>query len=172
LRVMDIVEVPLIGHRPDKFQSENWLLDPNREWVNMGQLDWDELGQLVDPVGPLWHNGDCTRAGLNDCIPAATANTLQSSLRFLTVQELTFSVFAPGEGFGNRRRRVQGRFRYGRVNYWLWVTDPLYEETYLNKPDGEYEIEDCFITVSVAKELYRGAHYKLIAAVIEHGDPT
>ncbi len=169
---MDIVDVPLIDHRPEKFQSENWLLDPNQRWVNRGQFDWDELLQLVDSDGPLWHNGASTRAGQNDYIPAACANTFHNSLRFLIAEEFTLSVFAPGEDFGDDRRRLQGRFRHDGVNYWLWVTDPLYEDIYLKKPDGEYEIEECFVTVSVAKELYRGAHSKLIAAIIEQGDPT
>ena len=29
-RVLDVVDIPLLGHRPKSFQQENWLLDPER----------------------------------------------------------------------------------------------------------------------------------------------
>ena len=166
-RVMDIVDIPLLGHRPTGFQQENWLLDPNRYWVNVGPIAWDDLERLVDPMEPLWHNNDHTQAGLNDRIPTAIAQTVGDSLRFLHVKKLTLSVFAPGARFGNPKRRVQGRFGHDRVNYHLWVTDPRYERKYLRQPNGDYEIGECFLTISIGEQPYRGGHYKLIAAIIE-----
>ena len=72
----------------------------------------------------------------------------------------------PGRAFGDYRRRVQGRFTYGDVDYWLRVTDPVYERQYLSQPDGNYEIGESYLTVSLG-ESYQGYSYKLIAAVIE-----
>ena len=82
-----------------------------------------------------------------------------------------------GGPFGYAKRRLQGRFRLRSEQYWLWVTDPLYERTYLAKHvlpglhlvlphEGRYEIGPCFVTVSLG-EPFRGACYKLIAAIIE-----
>ena len=68
--------------------------------------------------------------------------------------------------FGNRKRRVQGRFRYHGAEYRLWITDPLYEREYLAKQDGSYEIGESFLTVSLG-EPFKDACYKLIAAVVE-----
>jgi len=82
------------------------------------------------------------------------------------VDRLTLSVFKPGEAFGNTKRRVQGRFQHGGTEYHFWVTDPDYERTYLAKPDGDHELDDSFLTVSLG-EPYNGACYKLIAAIIE-----
>lgn len=42
----------------------------------------------------------------------------------------------------------------------------MYERTYLAKHEGRYEIGPCFVTVSLG-EPFRGACYKLIAAIIE-----
>ena len=164
LRVMDIVDVPVIGHRPNDFQSENWLLDPSHRWVNMGQLDWDELEQLIDSIEPLWHNGDRSYFGLNNRMQPGIANTISNSLRFLWVDALTILVNAPGG-----RRRVDGRFQYDNTVYQLSVTDPHYEQTYKAQPVGNYNIGGCFLSVSVG-ELYNGHHYKLIAAIIRRED--
>lgn len=49
--------------------------------------------------------------------------------------------------------------------YRLWVTDPGYERAYLAKPDGEYELGESFLTVSLG-EPHNDACYKLIAAII------
>jgi hypothetical protein len=79
------------------------------------------------------------------------------------VQKLTLSVF----NYYNKRR-VQGRIHRDGTNYWLWVTDPDYEESYKAKPDGDYRIGDSFITISLSEPFNdRNACYKLIAAIME-----
>lgn len=91
---------------------------------------------------------------------------VKSSLRLFEVDELTLKVFSPGEAFGNRKRRVQGRFRHAGKHYFLWVTDPVCERHYLGKLDGDYRIGRCFLTVSLGEQ-FRGYCYKLIPTVIE-----
>jgi hypothetical protein len=167
-RVLDIMDVPLLNARPTGYQQENWLLDPEHYWVKVGRFAWRDLRQLADPVAPLWVNGQSTYNGCNDEVPLAQAGKLGSSLRLLRVERMTLSVFKPGEVFGNPKRRVQGRFQHHGVEYRLWVTDPAYERTYLARPDGDYEIGESFLTVSLG-EAYNDACYKLIAAIIEFG---
>ena len=74
-------------------------------------------------------------------------------------------VCTPGEAFGNNKRRVQGRFRHAGQEYALWVTDPGFERAYLAKPNGIYDINECYLTISLG-EPYQDACYKLIAAII------
>ncbi|HEX9876583.1 MAG TPA: hypothetical protein VGC50_08025 [Gammaproteobacteria bacterium] len=167
-RVMDVIDLPLLQPRPRGYQLENWLLDPTQYWIKTGRLDWELLGRLAEPPGPLWIDGHHTYNGFNDKVPLELASGLTSSLRLVRVDRLMLSVFAPGEAFGNRKRRVQGRFRNGGIEYRLWVTDPTYERTYLARPDGNYEFDECFLTVSLG-EPYNNACYKLIAAVMEGG---
>ncbi|MBI4763059.1 MAG: hypothetical protein HY787_00435 [Deltaproteobacteria bacterium] len=165
-RVLDILNIPLLEPRPKGYQRENWLFDPKSYWEKIGRSTWNNLQRFTDPIGPIWVNGIHTYNGLNDMIPLESAESIDNSLRFIWVDRLTLSVFRPGEVFGNLKRRVQGRFRHEKAEYWLWVTDPRYERAYLAKPDGEYEIGECFITVSLG-EPYNNACYKLIAAIIE-----
>jgi hypothetical protein len=165
-RLLDVMDIPVLEPRPKNYQQENWLLDPNRYWRKAGRASWHDLQRFVDHVTPLWINGESTYNGLNDRIPLAQAGNIDSSLRLLRVDRLALSVFKPGEAFGNPKRRVQGRFRHVGVDYHLWVTDPVYERGYLAKADGDYELGEGFLTISLG-EPHNDACYKLIAAIIE-----
>ncbi len=165
-RVLDVIDVPVLNAQPKNFQQENWLLDPVFYWKKVRRVAWNELAQLTDTVVPLWTSGSSTRKGKNDQIPLSVANTLASSLRIIRVDALQISVFAPGADFGDNRRRLQGRFQYNGEDYWLWVTDPTYARRYLRRPDGVYQIGECFLTVSLGGPFGEYV-YKLIAAIIE-----
>jgi hypothetical protein len=165
-RVLDIVDVPLLGARPKDYQRENWLLDPEEYWRKVGRASWSDTERLVDPPAPLWINGYSSRNGCNDRIPLAQSTQLTSSLCLVRVERLTLSVFRPGEAFGDLKRRVQGRFMHHGSEYRLWVTDPVYERDYLLKADGAYVVGESLLTVSLG-EPYNDYCYKLVAAIIE-----
>ena len=164
-KVLDVLDIPLLGHVPKDYQRENWELDPAQPWKKVRGVTFEQAARLLDPLVPLWESGHSTRTGLNDRVPLQTAVSLTDSLRLVKVNNLTLSVFAPGEGFGVPKRRVQGRFRHNDVDYWIWVTDVTCEKEYLGKPDGEYSLGQAYLTVSLG-ELYEEYAYKLIAAVI------
>src|SRR5229473_4010243 len=105
-RVMDIIDVPLIEPKPKTFQSENWLLDPQTYWVRRGALPYAQLAAVADTPSSLWINGFKTYHGLNDRVPEEEADKLTASLYLLSLQSISFSVFAPGAAFGNPKRRV------------------------------------------------------------------
>ena len=168
-RVLDIMDVPLLKAQPHEYQQENWLLDPGQYWVKTGAAAWDDLGRLVDPLGPLWIDGHHTYYGRNNKIPVTQARTLRNSLRLIAVNFVMVDVFSPGEAFGNPKRRVQGHFRHHGAEYRLWITDPQYEREYLAKPNGHYEIGESFLTVSLG-EPFNDACYKLIAAIVERSE--
>lgn len=165
-KVLDVIEVPLIAPQPSGYQQENWVLDPDNYWEKVDRMPWGDLFQLQEPAADLWINGSSTNNGLNDSIPLAVASGLKTSLRFIRVDRLALVVSNPGAAFGNPKRRVQGHFEYNGTRYWLWVTDPRYEREYLARPDGSYEVGECYLTISLA-EPYMGSAYKLIAAIIE-----
>lgn len=165
-RVLDVMDVPLLHSNPVTYQQENWLLDPGSYWTRVGHIDRGGLDAFTGTAGPLWVNGHSTFKGLNDQVPVAVATTLESSLTLIRVSSLVLSVFAPSEAFGNAKRRVQARFTHAGDGYRLWVTDPIYERRYLGRPDGQYQIPDSFLTISLG-EPYQGNCYKLVAAIIE-----
>jgi len=164
-KVLDIVDVPLLRPTPRTFQSENWLLDPETYWEKVGRATLSDVNPFVGDPSALWTNDSSSSSGENDRVKLAAANRMPRSLFLLRVSGLALNVFAPGEAFGNRKRRVQGEFSHRNVGYKLWVTDPIVEREYLSKSDGSYRIGQCFLTVSLG-EAYNGYCYKLIAAVI------
>ena len=164
-KVLDVIDLPVLVPRPNGYESENWLLDPENYWEKVGRLSWFDLPAVVDPPAPLWLDAGSTYHGRNDRILLDAVDSVADSLKLIHVDQLSLSVFRPGEAFGNRKRRVQGRFTFAGREYWLWVTDPVYERRYLAKLDGEYPMGECFLTVSLG-EPYGGAVYKLIASII------
>jgi hypothetical protein len=90
---------------------------------------------------------------------------LTSSLKLIHVNQLDLRVFAPGEAFGNAKRRVQAAFTFDATDYALWVTDPVVEREYLAKSDGDYPLHNVYLTISIG-EPYQDYCYKLVATVI------
>ena len=168
-KVLDIIDVPVLEPQPKDYQTENWLLDPDYYWEKAGTFSRHDLPELVDPVAPLWIDGQSTHHGLNDRILLESTDSVSGSLRLIHVDGLDLDVFKPGEAFGNSKRRVQGKFTYTGTGYRLWVTDPTYERAYLAKLDGTYEIGECYLTISLG-EPFKGSCYKLIAAIIRTED--
>ena len=164
-RILDKIDLQLNGQQPDGFQTEKWLLDQRHYWKKVGSYSPFELSTLADPVKPLWVNGHSNYNGRNDKIPIAATGSMNTSLRLIYVEELAIEVFAPGEAFGNSKRRVQGRFDHAGRTDSFWITDPFCERLYLSKLDGTYQIDGCQLTISLG-EPYGDAIYKLIAAIV------
>ncbi|MYB76519.1 MAG: hypothetical protein F4X83_05380 [Chloroflexi bacterium] len=164
--ILDVVDVPVREARPKGYQQENWLLDPDHRWKRIRRVAPQSLDELEDSAGLLWINGFHTHHGRNDRLPLERAGSLDSSLRLIKIGKLELDVFAPRIEQGDFKRRIKGRFRYAGEVYRLWVTDPVYEHTYLNRPNDSYQLGECFLTVSLG-EPYQGHAYKLIAAIIE-----
>lgn len=165
-KLLDVVDIPLLKHRPGDYQQENWLLDPDHYWTKVGSCSWEYLTQLSEAGGTLWRNGSHTYNGTNDQIPFQAAVRETSSLKLIHVDEARLHVFAPGEAFGNSKRRVQARFRFNGSDYALWVTDPNIERCYLAQDDGYYDLSECFLTISLGEPFNEHCH-KLVAAVME-----
>ncbi len=164
--ILDVIDVPVLNAQPKDYQQENWLLDPEYYWNKIRRVTMDKLTQFTDPVAPLWSNEGSTVNGQNDRVPIRDAKSLNHSLHLIRVNDLELYVSQPGKDFGNNRRSVQGRFQHAGTDYWLRVTDPVYERQYLRQPNGTYQIGESFLTISLG-EPYRGYAYKLIAAIIE-----
>ena len=173
-RVLDIIDVPVVEVRPNTYQSENWLLNAGRFWMNVDSLVFDQLAQFTDPAAPLWVNGYRSGKGQNDRIPLRLANSLDSSLRLIKVDWLELSTSKEKSKLkfkGCFLYRVRGRFRYDGIEYWLHVTEPIYEQVYGQRPNSSYPLGECFLTISLGGA-HKGFAYKLIAAIIAPSELT
>ena len=165
-KLLDVIDIPLLEHSPRDHQQENWLLDPEIYWSKVDKFTWEDLELFSDTGGTLWQNGFTTYNGMNDQIPLQQAKQETSSLILIHVDEVRICVCAPGEAFGNSKRRVQAKFHFSGNDYALWVTDPTIERDYLARENGYYNLDECYLTISLA-EPYKEYCYKLVAAIIE-----
>jgi hypothetical protein len=166
--LLDIIEIPFLGPRGKPNQPENWLLDPNSSWRKVGECRYENLGLLADTAGPLWVNGRSTSYNLNDYVLIEEANTFGSSLKLIPVGDLRLSIFTTGVGFQNPKRRVQAIFSFNGIEYRLWVTDSVIEDTYRPLADGTYNFGPCYLAISLA-DSFRDCCYKVVAGVIGGG---
>jgi hypothetical protein len=165
-QVLDVIDIPMIKSMAKSYQPENWLLNPELYWKKVGIVELDDLADFTDCNSLSWANGHHTYNGMNDFVPADQVEGADGSLRLIYVPHgLRLRVYSPGDAFGNSKRRVQAQFTFGRVDYHLWVTDPLIEREYLAQPNGQYDLGPRYLTISLG-EPYDGKHYKLVAAII------
>ena len=165
LVLRDVVEVSLRRHTPSGHQQENWMLDESRAWRKVGELNRKYVGNMVDAdYTTLWGVGCSSSAGRNDCVETSDVNEFSDSLRLVHVEELAVIVRDyPSES--GTRRRVQGRFRFGRSEYAMWIKDAGCESFYANAEPVETTFRNRYLAISLAKD-YEGRCYKLIAGII------
>lgn len=165
-RVLDVISIDMTHPQPQHHQQENHIIDADCYWVKRGTVSWRDLQRAVeDPAGPLWLNGSSTWHGHNDQVPNDRVSGLTRSLYLVRPDHLTLIVASEGGGFGPRRRRVRARFDLCGHSYCIVVTDPWMEAQCLTGPDGETELVDALLCVSLG-EVFHGHAYKLAAAVI------
>lgn len=164
LKLLDVVDVPLLDFAPTDHQRENWLFNVNQRWVRIGRFNEKLLVSICDESETLWENGHNTRQGMNNCVPYEDAKYERDSLRLVHVDRLKISVF--NDYYSPRRRRVQGQFRYNGIEYKLWITDVQYEDEYKDKNLGNYLIGECYLTISLAGKYEDGRCHKLIAGIM------
>ncbi|GHH69910.1 hypothetical protein GCM10018793_03130 [Streptomyces sulfonofaciens] len=165
-RVLDVISMRLLRHRPDGFQCENWLLDPTLRWERKGRIGWGDLCRLEQHPRRLWINGSSSSEGMNNQVPASRQDAVSDSLKLIRVDAVKIRVVPPFSQASDQRPVVYAHFYYAGMKYALRVTDPMYEERYRRMGLGCYGLGESFLTISLAKE-FREYLYKLVAAIIE-----
>jgi hypothetical protein len=165
-QLLDIIEIPLAKATPDRHQTENHVIDAGK-WQKTGKLSWENLNMLVDKTAPLWIDGQRTYSGVNDCVTAKEAESLKDSLVLIKPDKVTIRVGMEGGMY--QKRAVRAYFKHAGVDYALKVTDPVADETFRAKKDGEYVLEDVFLCVSLTEPYEKdGRCHKLAAAIISN----
>jgi hypothetical protein len=164
-KLLDVITIPFIEHRPHSYQTENHVIDDGYYWAKEREASWDELRGALDSIpGSLWNNSSSSYNGLHDRIEESVANGLDNSLRLIEVTDLKMVVAVEGAEFGAGKRRVRGHFTLNGSEYWLSVTVPVTERKYLAGANGEFQVGRAILCVSLG-EPYGGYAYKLIAGV-------
>ncbi len=166
-QLLDIVRVPLSSAAVLGHQTENHTLDDGYYWEKVGTVTWAQVNAMIDLHDPaFWGHSQSTYHGLNDKVAEAELALIGTSLRLARVGDLAIKV-ANEDGYNGApsRRRVRGEFTLSGSHYILSVTDPEMEEQYLAQRDGDYEVGDAVLCISLV-EPWNGYAFRVIASII------
>ena len=161
---LEIITIPCLAHKPIPHQSENHLLNADRNWESNCKLSWQQVSTWVDSPHSLWGTGHSSYEYVNNRVPEAT--TVSESLSLIPVDELQVIVGPKSSDYP--KRIVRGEFQHQCQRYRMSITDPVIENQYLGYNDGHYTIDTPILCVSLG-DPYQGFYYKLIAAVLYQG---
>lgn len=166
-QLLDIISVPLKQASPNRHQVENHTLDDQYYWEKQGTATWAQVKAAVDSHDArFWSNSQSTYHGLNDKVLEAVVDAISSSLKLILVFDLVISVARESGYEGNpSRRRVRAKFTLRNARYWMSITDLEIEEKFLTQGDGEYQIGEAALCISLA-EVWNGFAFRVVASVI------
>lgn len=165
-KLLDIIDIPLLNPAPHNHQIENHVIDTARTWARVDMFPRGSLPEICDQPPSLWINGTNTRSGgVNNCILAASAETLEGSLVLIHPENFVVAVGSKTWD-GKTTKTYWGNFIYNRTRYSLKVTDPAVTNFYQHRDAGEYPLDDVYICVSLTEAFTGdGNCHKLVAAV-------
>jgi hypothetical protein len=162
-RMLDIVEVALLRGLPRGHQVENYLLDPTHRFVRVGVFPSGRMRELCDEPAALWADGDSTVSGHGDCVSQDQAAGEKHSLVLIRPEHFKVRI----ENGGRQGRNYRGEFIYRDKYYSLSITDPLVRSGLAGNAEGEYQVKDACICVSLTLPYGSDRRcHKLVAAVI------
>ncbi|HVC60271.1 MAG TPA: hypothetical protein VND19_07940 [Acetobacteraceae bacterium] len=164
--VLDVLTIPMVLPSPKGHQTENHLIAPDYYWTKQSRATWRQVVEATDAVsGTLWPNGDSSYHGQNDKVSEALAASLDHSLVLIEPATLALIVGPESLYGGGSRRRIRASFTFKNAHYNFVVTDPWIEAQYFAGADGDFQIGNARICVSLS-EIINGSAIKLVATVI------
>lgn len=165
-RMLDIVELALVRALPRGHQVENYLLDPTHRFVRVGVFPSGRMRELFDEPAALWADGDNTEKGHNDCIRHEQAAGQKHSLALIRPEPEHLKIRVENGG-RQGQRSYRAEFIYNEKYYSLSITDPLVRNGLAGNAQGEYQVKDGCICVSLTLPYGNDRRcHKLVAAVI------
>lgn len=161
LRLLDVVEVPVLRPEPAGHQTENVVIDASRRWMWKRAVRWEELREMLDDPPSLWVNGHSKRGGTDDRVKQREAATLTHSLLLIEPRDLRLTTDSEDGRF-----RVRAHFHYKDGEYRLIVTDPGIERAMKIQGRRELTMVDTYLCVSLSEPYVDHWCYKLAAAVL------
>jgi hypothetical protein len=171
-QVLDIVDVPVLGHAADPNHPEDWVIDRSRRWKRVQQFPAALVHHLCDDGSNLWNQPSQSRRVLEGYV---TKMANPASLMLVKPPSgWKMSLFKDTNFEGRIRTKSRLSFSLGGHDHLFDNNDPHihthYAEAVSVPLEGEViipfrEPESLYFTLSLTPA-FKGWHYKILAAVI------
>lgn len=170
-KILDIVEIPIIGHNPIPGQPENYVIDESKNWKRRGSLRATSIRNIVDTTNDLW---------LEDDVPTNTVSAqydangmITQSLYLIKPTNILITLSNNFDDYNKTYKpRISAQFDYNSNRYAnISVTCPVTRLVLKNKYPGEGEEpitmplrkgDDYIICISLGPLFgVHNCHYKL-----------
>lgn len=177
VRVLDIVEIPILRHFPIAGQPENYVIDDSKKWKKISTLKADCIPNISENIADVWNDPDAESH-------TVTANYDQNGLisQSLCLVKPSNLLITLSNEFNDYeqcyRKKIVASFSYLGVNYDnISVTCPSTRRILTNQypNEGQEPVtmplrngDDYVLCMSLSPRFgYGDHHYKLVATVFD-----
>jgi hypothetical protein len=165
-KVLDIIRIPFKKRSPSEFQPENILIDDETYWEYRGEYPKEDLHKLCDDTQEIFVNEEFWNDKVSPEVLIGSG--IKQSLLLIRPESFVIRRWDYSSPWGVKRK-VRAVFHYGGISYSLGITDPLIEERYCGKKEGNYSLKgkDIYLCISLGKPWEDDGYcYKFVASVI------
>jgi hypothetical protein len=168
LGLLDIVKIPCKAKKPSRHQPENILIDTG-SWEKVGEFEPKHLDSICDNPKSIWLIGEH-----EDRIPVEYFDKIKSHSSLFLIKIKPSDLLLKRVDYtdinNTLKRKLRAVFLYNGKQYNFGVTDPLVENQYKNKPEGDHRIfcNKIYLCIRLGEPWYRdNCCYKFVAAMIK-----
>jgi hypothetical protein len=161
-QIMDIIRFKYKAQKPGYHQPENHVLDNSEYWKKLGRASINDLLKIHSAENKpfLFYNTDRR-------ISVGYFKVLEEKEKYSLILISPKDVCVHVKKW-REKKQITMSFNYSRNRYWyLPITDPEFENTYMQYPEGNYKYsKKCLLVISLGDMHTDKMHYKLIAKVL------
>jgi hypothetical protein len=106
--LLDILELTISKHKPSPHQPENFIINPQQKFKQVGRISAQELLKVIDRPTNLWIMGYQSKTfGKNDLVPPTRISEVSNSLYLINPHSFTIQVVQ-----GTYSLQVRGHITY------------------------------------------------------------
>ncbi len=171
VKILDIVEIPIISHNPVAGQPENYVIDESKKWKKVSHLNATSIQNIIDNTNDIWLEN-----GVPSNIVSAEYDKMgliNQSLYLIKPTNLLITLSNNYNDYEDHfKRAIQAQFDYQGNRYDnLSITCPATRRALTNQypPEGGPPVimplrkgDNYFICVSLSPRFgHQENHYKL-----------
>lgn len=169
-QLLDLIKFPVIRHRNDPGQPENWEVNTHQTWQKISQVSATDMIRFANKMKGLWDEPRERQDRVS--VGYQTSRPDTQSLTLIQPEGFRVKMWTEYNPFSNRdQKKTKGAFRYRSRSYEFSITDDHFTSRHCSHQATELvEVvppwgDNCLLCLSLGAP-FNGYLYKLIASVI------